>query len=123
MSYQVDIGTLFLTGFATSGICSIFIGPYIDQYGRKKACVLYCVLEVVINLFEHSSNFQILLAGRVLGGLSTALLFTALESWMITEHRKQEFPEQLLSNTFSLAAMGNGVMAVLAGVIAQFASD
>jgi len=123
MSYQVDIGTLFLTGFATSGLCSMFVGPYIDQYGRKKACVLYCVLEIVINILEHSSDFKILLTGRVLGGLSTALLFTALESWMVTEHRKQKFPEELLSNTFSLAAMGNGVVAVLAGVIAQCMSD
>eukprot|EP00656_Telonema_subtile_P056198 TRINITY_DN8932_c0_g1_i4.p1 TRINITY_DN8932_c0_g1~~TRINITY_DN8932_c0_g1_i4.p1 ORF type:complete len:383 (-),score=106.51 TRINITY_DN8932_c0_g1_i4:38-1186(-) len=122
-SYEVDIGTLFLTGFATSGVCSMFVGPYIDQYGRKLACVLYCVLEIVINLLEHSSDFKLLLVGRVLGGLSTALLFTALESWMITEHRKRKFAEELLADTFSRAAAGNGVVAVLAGVIAQVMAD
>merc|ERR1711998_390805 len=75
-SYGVDIGTLFLTGFGTSAIFSLFIGPYIDRWGRKKACLLYCVGEVVINLLEHSTDFTVLLAGRVIGGLTTALLFT-----------------------------------------------
>lgn len=99
------------------------MGPYIDRYGRKKACILYCVLEILIQILEHSPNFQVLLCGRVIGGLTTALLFTALESWMITEHRRQGHPEELLADTFSLAATGNGLMAVLAGVVAQWMMD
>merc|ERR1711865_263132 len=123
MSYEVDIGTLFITGFATSGVCSLFVGPYIDRYGRKKACVVYCILEIIINLLEHSPSFPVLMIGRVMGGLSTALLFTALESWMVTEHRRRAYPEQLLSETFSRAATGNGLVAVLAGVLAQVMMD
>jgi len=123
MSYDVDIGTLFLTGFATSGVCSMVVGPYIDKYGRKRACIVYCVLEVVINLLEHFNNFPLLMVGRVMGGLSTALLFTALESWMVTEHRKQGHPEALLGQTFSRAATGNGLVAVFAGVLAQVCAD
>ena len=74
-SYGVDIGSLFITGFFTSGIFSMFIGPFIDKYGRKKACILYAIGEVVINIIEHSDNFTILIVGRVIGGLTTALLF------------------------------------------------
>ena len=40
------ISSLFLTGFATSAVCSSIIGPYIDRYGRKAAVVIYCILEV-----------------------------------------------------------------------------
>eukprot|EP00658_Telonema_sp_P-2_P078038 TRINITY_DN7217_c0_g3_i2.p1 TRINITY_DN7217_c0_g3~~TRINITY_DN7217_c0_g3_i2.p1 ORF type:complete len:435 (-),score=106.81 TRINITY_DN7217_c0_g3_i2:242-1546(-) len=123
MSYEVDVGALFLTGFGVSGICSMVVGPYIDKHGRKQACVLYCLLEIVINFLEHFSDFRVLMVGRVLGGLSTALLFTALESWMVTEHRKHGYSEQLLADTFSMAATGNGLVAVLAGVLAQLMAN
>jgi hypothetical protein len=48
--------------------------------------------QILINVLEHFSNYQLLLFGRVLGGLSTSLLFSAFESWMVTEHRKRGFP-------------------------------
>lgn len=35
LSYGVDTGTLFVTGFFTSGVCSAFVGPYIDRYGMS----------------------------------------------------------------------------------------
>lgn len=120
---QQTINYLFLTGFATSGLVSIFCGRYIDQWGRKKSCVLYCVLEIIINTLEHVNDVRVLYAGRVLGGLSTALLFVSFESWMITEHHKRGFHERLLQDTFSLAHAGNGVVAVLAGIAAQLLKD
>jgi hypothetical protein len=61
----------------------------------------------------------LLLFGRILGGLSTSLLFIAFESWMVSEHRKLKFSEELLSSTFSIASWGNGLMAILAGFVAQ----
>jgi len=59
----------------------------------------------------------------VMGGLSTALLFTAVESWMVTEHRKQGHAEELLAETFSMSATGNGLVAVFAGIFAQVLMD
>lgn len=118
-SYGVDISTLFLVGFASAAVFSTFIGSLIDRFGRKNGCVVYCVLEIVINIMEHSTNFQVLLLGRVLGGISTALLCSSFESWMVTEHRKQKFSEAQLERTFSLASVGNGLVAVLAGVLSE----
>ena len=63
-----------------------------------------------------------LIAGRILGGLSTSLLFSAFESWMVSEHRKRGFSEELLSSTFAISSWGNGVMAIFAGILAQVAS-
>merc|ERR1712093_247903 len=91
--------------------------------GRRTACIVYCVLEVIINIFEHVNNMGLLLFGRFLGGISTNLLFSAFESWMVTAHRKNGFPEEWLRNTFGLASALNGVMAIIAGVLAQFAAD
>jgi len=120
---QTTINYLFLTGFATSGLVSMFCGRYIDQWGRKKSCVLYCVLEIIINTLEHVNDVRVLYAGRVLGGLSTALLFVSFESWMVSEHHRRGFHERLLQDTFSLAHAGNGVVAVFAGIVAQLLKD
>lgn len=48
-SYELskdDIGNLFLTGFGSGAVFSTVIGPFVDRFGRKNGCLLYCVLEV-----------------------------------------------------------------------------
>ena len=101
LSYNVNISALFLTGFLSGAIFAPFLGSAVDKFGRKRSCIVYCVLEIIINTMEHSQNFTILLIGRILGGVSTNLLFSAFESWMTTEHRKRGFPEEWLSRTYS----------------------
>ena len=101
LSYGVNISALFLTGFLSGAIFAPFLGSLVDKYGRKRSCIAYCVLEIIINTLEHSTNFTVLIIGRVLGGISTNLLFSAFESWMTTEHHKRKFPQAWLSRTFS----------------------
>eukprot|EP00392_Amoebophrya_sp_AT5.2_P000281 g281.t1 len=122
-TYGVDTGTLFLTGFLSSAILGTYLGLYVDLYGRKQACVFFCVIEVVINLIEHVNNFPLLIFGRILSGISSSLLFSAFESWMVSEHRRRNYPEKLLSSTFAVASAGNGVVAILGGLMAQVAAD
>eukprot|EP00597_Dinobryon_sp_UTEXLB2267_P001631 CAMPEP_0170080960 /NCGR_PEP_ID=MMETSP0019_2-20121128/16952_1 /TAXON_ID=98059 /ORGANISM="Dinobryon sp., Strain UTEXLB2267" /LENGTH=415 /DNA_ID=CAMNT_0010295161 /DNA_START=193 /DNA_END=1440 /DNA_ORIENTATION=- len=122
-SYGVDVGTLFLTGFLSSAVFGTVLGMYVDTWGRKLGCIVFCLLEILINLMEHIPSMPCLLVGRVLGGLSTSLLFTAFESWMVAEHRKRGYPESLLSSTFSISSWGNGFVAILAGFLAQFSAD
>ena len=64
-----------------------------------------------------------IMLGRVLGGISTSLLFSAFESWMVTEHRRRGFPESLLASTFSYAQVGNGLLAVAAALAAALAAS
>jgi hypothetical protein len=101
LSYNVNISALFLTGFLSGAIFAPFLGSLVDKFGRKRSCIVYCVLEIIINWLEHYSHFGTLLLGRVLGGISTNLLFSAFESWMTTEHRRKGFPEEWLARTYS----------------------
>jgi Na+/melibiose symporter-like transporter len=101
LSYNVNISALFLTGFLSGAIFAPFLGSFVDKFGRKNSCIVYCLLEIVINTLEHSTDFNVLLFGRVLGGVSTNLLFSAFESWMATEHRKKGFPDEWMSRTYS----------------------
>ena len=121
--YGVSVSTLFLTGFSSSLVFGTFVGLLVDAYGRKRACVLFCLLEIAINAMEHVPSMPILLLGRVLGGISTSLLFSAFESWMVAEHRRRGFPEAWLAKTFGLSSAGNGAVAVVAGLLAQVAAD
>lgn len=45
-SYDMNVGALFLTGFLSSVVFGNLVGPLVDKYGRRKACLVYCALEV-----------------------------------------------------------------------------
>jgi len=55
--------------------------------------------------------------GRLLGGVSTSLLFSVFEAWLIRSHFDADLPKSLLSKSFSWAAFGNSIIAILAGLI------
>lgn len=55
--------------------------------------------------------------GRLLGGVSTSLLFSVFEAWLIRAHADADLPKSLLSKSFSWAAFGNSVVAILAGLV------
>jgi len=123
MSYGVNVSALFTTGFLSGGLFAPFLGSFVDKFGRKRSCIFYCCLEIAINIMEGFNNFTILIIGRVMGGVSTNLLFSSFESWMTTEHRKRGFPEEWLPSIYSKCSIINGSTAVLAGILAQFSED
>lgn len=120
---QQEIAELFVMGFGSSMIFGTFIGGMADKYGRKKMCICYAFLYTCGCLTKMFPNYYILLFGRFLCGICTSLLFSVFESWMVCEHFKQGFDAHLLGETFSYATLGNGVIAVGAGLVANTAAD
>jgi MFS family permease len=114
---EAQYSSLFLSGFLSSAVFGTPVGVLVDTIGRKRGCMLYCLLEVVINLLEHASSFELLLVGRFLGGISTSLLGCAFESWMVSRHKARGYPAQLLDETFTIVSVANGVLAVIGGII------
>jgi len=96
------------------------VGALADKYGRKNLAVWFGILYSIACVTKLSRNFWILLVGRLLSGIATSLLFSVFEAWMVYEHNQRGFAQQLLSRTFSLAVFGNGVVAIVAGVVASF---
>jgi Sugar-tranasporters, 12 TM len=90
------------------------------------SCTLYCTSYIKLYLchtyhtLQPFNDYNILLIGRLLGGVATSLLFTVFESWMVCEHLSRGYPSALLSNTFSKLTTGNGLVAVAAGLVANF---
>ena len=78
-----DIAILFVAGFGSSMIFGTFAGALADRLGRKRACQLYCVLYTLACVTKHVKSYWVLMLGRVLGGISTSLLFSTFEAWLI----------------------------------------
>eukprot|EP00049_Salpingoeca_infusionum_P027042 m.29857 g.29857 ORF g.29857 m.29857 type:complete len:470 (-) comp9213_c1_seq3:433-1842(-) len=116
-------GILFVAGFGASLVFGTFVAGWSDRYGRKAGCVLYGVLYMMSCALKHSPNFQSLLLGRIFGGISTSLLFSVFESWMVTEHTQRDYPSQWMASTFSFMAVGNGLVAISTGWLTQWAVD
>jgi MFS family permease len=119
---KADIAWLFITGYLSSLIFGTCAGALSDRMGRKLMCQMFCVIYAASACTKVVNNFWVLLLGRALSGVATSLLFTTFEAWMVSEHQSRGFPAPLLTDTFSRATLGNGCVAVAAGIVAQVAA-
>ncbi|XP_071550068.1 molybdate-anion transporter-like isoform X1 [Panulirus ornatus] len=116
-----QIALLYVVGFASSVIFGTTTGPIADRFGRKKIALVFCILYSFCCLTKLSSKFFWLFLGRVFGGISTSMLFSTFESWYVHEHTEtHDFPNEWLSVTFSKATFWNGVLAINAGIFANY---
>lgn len=116
---QQQIAELFVCGFASSMIVGTFAGSLADSMGRRTMCIMYCVCYILGCLTKTVPEYWTLMVGRFLSGVSTSLLFCAFESWMVCEHFKQGYDSSWLGDTFAFATFGNGLVAVVAGLVAN----
>lgn len=112
-------GILFIAGFGSSMIFGTFAGTLADKYGRKVNCIVYGIVYALCCVTKHFNNYYILMVGRLLGGFATSILASAFESWMVSEHHTRGFEESWIANTFSLMTIGNGLVAISCGFLAQ----
>ena len=61
--------------------------------------------------------------GRLLGGVATSLLFSVFEAWLIRAHSDAKVDKSFLSSSFSWAAYGNSIVAIIAGLLANNAAS
>ena len=116
---EEKIAFLFIVGFASSGISGPFVGGLADSLGRKRMTIVYFLIYMGSALCKPFQDYDILLLGRILGGIGTSLLTTTFESWMVSEHQKRKYSQELLDDTLSKATILNSASAITAGIIAQ----
>jgi len=120
---KAEIAQLFVAGFASSMITGTFIGSVADAWGRKFCAILYCVLYALACVTKHFNIYGVLMVGRLLGGAATSLLFSTFECWMVGEHKRCGFPDNLLRYMFGLMFFVQYLAAIGAGWLAQFAAS
>lgn len=119
-----QIGKLFIAGFGSSMVFGTIVGSLGDKHGRRNAALLYCATYVASCITKHWSTFEVLMLGRIFGGIATSLLFSAFESWLVAEHFKRGYDAGWLSGTFSKAIfLGNGLVSIVCGLLANFLVD
>ncbi|ACI64961.1 possible transporter, partial [Thalassiosira pseudonana CCMP1335] len=119
---QHDIAVLFVAGFGSSMVFGSFVGGMADQCGRRKFVILFSVIYALSCMTKHFKNFQILMIGRLLGGVATSLLFSVFEAWLIGAHANAGVMSHL-GKSFSMAQYGNSIVAIIAGQIANRAAN
>ncbi|KAI0909489.1 hypothetical protein F4823DRAFT_422434 [Ustulina deusta] len=112
---------LYMTDFVTTAISAYFIGVLSDKYGRKLCCMVYCVSYALSCFLTVVPVTPLLFLGRILGGVSTSILFTVFDSWMVTNFRKKNLAENGcdLSRTYAATSVVNGLVAILSGLVAE----
>ena len=116
-----DIGKLFIAGFGASMILGTIVGSLADRYGRKRAALTYVASYIASCITKHWSDYGVLMLGRFFGGIATSLLFTAFESWLVSEHFARNYDSDWLNGTFSKAIfIGNGLVSIIAGLLANY---
>lgn len=114
------VAALFTTGFVCAGATASFVGALADKHGRRNACLTLCVAYAMSCLSVLSNDLTILFAGRALGGLSTTLLYSVFETWMIAEYHSRGLSECLrLEDMFGMSVTFSGVVAIVAGVVGE----
>lgn len=118
-SYGFSVATLYCLGFGTGGVLSVVTGPLVDQIGRKKAALLYCALEIFINLLEQYPFYYGLVASRMIGGFTTNLLSTVFETWLDTEHRRRGLCREKYETILRESHIVSNMAAIASGFLAE----
>ncbi|NXS56795.1 MFSD5 protein, partial [Brachypteracias leptosomus] len=119
-----QIAVLYVCGFASTLLFGLVSSSLVDRLRRKKSCLLFSFTYSLCCLLKLSRDYLVLAVGRVLGGLSTALLFSAFEAWYLHEHlERHDFPAEWIGLTFSRAAFWNNLLAIGAGGVAEIVAE
>ncbi|TFY61171.1 hypothetical protein EVG20_g7155 [Dentipellis fragilis] len=113
------VAVLFVTGFVSAGLFAPLVGVWADQYGRRRLCLLFCItytLTCALLLFPY---LPLLFLGRVLGGISTSILFSAFESWLVSASTSAALQSEDLSSIMGRATLVNGFVATGAGIFSN----
>lgn len=94
-------------------------GPLVDKIGRKKAAILYCCLEMFINMLEQYPFLYGLILARMLGGFTTNLLSSVFETWLDTEYRKRGFEKEKYEIIMRDSVIVSNLAAIFSGYLAH----
>ncbi|KAF1965062.1 DUF791-domain-containing protein [Bimuria novae-zelandiae CBS 107.79] len=122
---ESTVALLFMVGFLSGGISASFAGTIADRFGRKAACLAYCVFYSFSCLTLLTNRIEVLFLGRVLGGVSGTLLYSVFESWLVAEFNKLMVDDEdsNLSGIFSMMTTLNSFVAIVAGIVAGWLVD
>ncbi|KAH8649902.1 hypothetical protein BX600DRAFT_441995 [Xylariales sp. PMI_506] len=117
------VAILYTTVYSAAALSAPISGYLADRFGRRAACLAFCAIHSLASLSVLFDALEILVLGRVAGGVGLTLLWSAFESWMVTEHKARGLDAPgspvPLSAMFGIMTTANCITAILAGVLAH----
>eukprot|EP01084_Bolivina_argentea_P146473 256441_1 len=68
-------------------------------------------------MVHFGSHFIHLLFGRFLSGISTSILHSVFESWMITHHHQHKYTKNELNQTLEMGNRFDATAAIISGIV------
>jgi hypothetical protein len=108
-------------GRTNSTYASLRWGPRAKHFasGRKKLCLVFCITYTFACLCINVPYLPVLLLGRLTAGVSTSILFSVFESWLVSSANSLAIPSSDLSSIFGRATLINGFVAAGTGVVSN----
>lgn len=125
-SYGMDdqkIYILYAITFFSSALFTSTSGHMADNWSKSYTLALACIIDGISCLARFSPDFNVLVVGHVLSGISYCTLFPILESWMIDKHEKAGFSESQLQETLASTSWLFGFVEIACGIGANFISS
>ncbi|KAJ8653227.1 hypothetical protein O0I10_011075 [Lichtheimia ornata] len=120
----VQIASLFLTGFMSGAIAGTLVSSTADTCGRRRVCVVFCATAILaLSLRLVQPTFPYLVLSHILSGMASSMQHSVLEAWYVAEHHTQLLPSEWVARTFATGAFLNGIVAILAGMVANAVVD
>ncbi|KAH9317784.1 hypothetical protein KI387_019553, partial [Taxus chinensis] len=101
-----DMALLFASGYFISLFVGTFLGISSDFIGRKKACLVFCILHFIGSIARLFGNYHSILMGTASVALASSLFSCTFETWMTAEHEKLGFRQDWLNDTFWTMSFG-----------------
>ena len=95
----------------------------VDIGSRKNKAVLSTLLYTISIATTLIHDKDVLFIGRILYGAASAYHHTSFEAYVVHEHGSLGFPDEWLSQTFSLLTHSMSLLAALLGVVGQIVSS
>ncbi|KAI0509678.1 hypothetical protein F5B22DRAFT_637831 [Xylaria bambusicola] len=113
--------SLYLTDLIATTVSAYFVGALSDKHGRKLYCMVYCVLYTLSCFLTIVPVTPLLFLGRIFGGISSSILFSVFDSWMVTNFHKKDLAKEAcdLSRTYASTAIVNSLVAILTGLLGE----
>lgn len=116
---ESTVAWLYGTNYIAAAVSALGVGFLADRFGRRLACLGFCIIHSIACLTVLSSSLPVIFLGRVLSGVGLTLLWTVFESWMVTEFNARGLHASSISLTtmFGIMTTSNCMCAILGGVL------
>lgn len=111
-----QISMLYCAGYGSSVVFGLLASILSDKYGRRRMCLVFCVLFALQAALHNSRRYDVLVAARIVGGVATTIFYSCFEAWMVGEHRRR-FSDKPISRIFSLQAQAQPWLALGCGFV------